>query len=90
MNAPKLFTFLTCCFISFDLFAQTPKAIEADLYDSFKKIDYWNKHTSIDTSTNWSDSLEKANDLFGKKLKYIQANVRIQLIRNFQAFQMRA
>ena len=57
MNTPKLFTLLSCCFISTNIFAQTPKAIEDDLYKSFAKIDYK------------SEDNTKANDVFGKKLK---------------------
>jgi hypothetical protein len=62
-----LFSFL--CFISYDLSAQTLKQIENDLLRSFKRIDYWDQQRSKDTSMAWSDSLEKANDVFGKKLK---------------------
>jgi len=59
-------------FISSSVFAQTPPQIEADLLKSFKKIDYWmekGRDTSFDTIIA-SDSLENANDIFARKLKY--------------------
>src|SRR5580692_4091341 len=55
--------------ITFNLSAQTHKQIEHDLLKSFKKIDYWDQQRSKDTSIAWEDSLEKANDVFGKELK---------------------
>jgi len=60
------------CSISSSLFAQTPQQIEADLVKSFKKIDYWmekGRDTSFDTLIA-SDSLDKANEGFAKKLKH--------------------
>ncbi|MBS1533222.1 MAG: hypothetical protein JSU01_23180 [Bacteroidetes bacterium] len=51
-----------CCVISPALFAQTPQQIEADLLKSFKKIDYCRDKKC--------DSLETANDVFAKKLKF--------------------
>ncbi len=54
------------------MFSQTPKAIEADLYKSFRKIDYWfekERDTTFDITIS-SDSLSKANEVFGGKLKY--------------------
>jgi len=41
-------------------FGQTPKAIEADLLRSFKKIEYW----SASKNENALDSLGLANTLF--------------------------
>jgi len=56
---------LCCCFAATDLFAQSPKAIEADLLKAYKKIDYWvEQRNKLDIS----DSLKKANDVFSKKL----------------------
>ncbi|MDB5153517.1 MAG: hypothetical protein JWR54_2268 [Mucilaginibacter sp.] len=70
----RLLLFTCRCFIAPDnLFAQSPKSIETDLLKSFKKIDYWDQQRSKDTTMAWSDSLEKANNVFAKKLKvYIQ------------------
>jgi hypothetical protein len=70
----RLFLFACCCFsASNNLFAQSPKAIEAALLRSFNRIDYWDQQRSKDATMAWSDSLEKANDVFAKKLKgYIQ------------------
>jgi hypothetical protein len=52
------------CLISFNLFAQTPKQIEADLLISFRKINFKQEDY---------DKLAAANDEFADKLKsYIQ------------------
>ena len=69
MKIGTRFTFLLLFLISSSSFAQSPKAFETDLYKSFKKIDYWDQQRSKDTTMAWSDSLEKANVIFGKKLK---------------------
>jgi hypothetical protein len=67
MKALKVFIFSCWLFSSAVSFAQTSKAIEADLYKSFKRIDYWfEKGRGI----TFSDSLAKANEIFGKKLAY--------------------
>lgn len=63
MKLIKLFLFACCCFIYSNLFAQTPKAIEADLLKSFKKIDYWFEQRKQ------YDSLQIVNDQFQQKLK---------------------
>lgn len=55
--------------ISANLFAQSPQAIEVDLLKSFKKIDYWGQKQR-DGQVNAGDSLEKANEVFGNKLKH--------------------
>ena len=65
-----LFTFL-CLFATTSLFAQNPKQIEADLLKSFSRIEYWSGQRGTDTSGAWIDSLETANDRFGKKLQVI-------------------
>jgi len=65
-----LFTFL-CLFATTSLFAQNPKQIEADLLKSFSRIEYWSGQRGTDTSGAWIDSLETANDRFGKKLQAI-------------------
>ena len=53
------------CMASANVFAQTPKAIEADLLNAFKKINYWDEQKN---STGADDSLNKANEVFSKKL----------------------
>lgn len=53
--------------LSANLFAQSPKAIEADLLNSFKRISYLEEHKR--NMINIDDSLYKANTVFGKKLK---------------------
>src|SRR3569832_1699030 len=60
-----------CILITSSLFAQVPRRIvEDDLAKSFKKIDYWNQQQRKDTTGAWGDSLQSANDVFGKKLQY--------------------
>jgi len=75
MKPVSLFTFALFSLISLNVFAQTPKEIEADLLKSFNKIDYWDAYRSThkDTINNLmkaNDSLDKACSVFGKKLKY--------------------
>jgi len=71
MKAFAFFVFVGCLFTSFDSYAQTPVAIEADLSRSFKRINYWNDKTRADTTGNliYEDSLENANEIFAKKIK---------------------
>jgi hypothetical protein len=64
LNLIAIFCFIT----SAKLLAQTPQAIENDLLKSFKKIEYWDEHRS-EESYRGEDSLSKANDVFGNKLK---------------------
>ncbi|WP_114936524.1 hypothetical protein [Mucilaginibacter endophyticus] len=54
------------CILSADLFAQTPKAIEADFDKAFEKISYWNEHSSEDTH---GDGLFTANLQIEAKVK---------------------
>jgi len=59
------------CLLSSSLFAQANRRIvEDDLAKSFKKINYWDQQRYKDTTDVWTDSLQSANDAFGKKLKY--------------------
>lgn len=69
MKHSSLVAVTILCLIASNLIAQTPRQIEGDLLKSFKKINYWDQQRLKDTSMAWSDSLEKANDIFGKKLK---------------------
>jgi hypothetical protein len=66
----KLFILIIGIFIISDSFSQTPKVIEADLLQSFKKIDYWSQKKG-DTTVNADDKLAEANDVFGKKLEEV-------------------
>jgi hypothetical protein len=66
MRSLKLLTF--CCLLCGNVFAQTPKNVEADLLKTFKKITYWSDYKG-DASVNTTDSLYKANGTFGKMLK---------------------
>jgi hypothetical protein len=49
-------------------YCQAPAAIEADLSKSYRKINYWDDRLN-DTTLNASDSLDKANLVFGQQLK---------------------
>jgi hypothetical protein len=71
MKPIGLVVFFILCFISGNLFAQSPKVIEADLLKSFTKIEYWGdpKHR-YDEKINGEDSLLRVNEIFGKKLFY--------------------
>ncbi|MBD1387485.1 hypothetical protein IDJ75_19530 [Mucilaginibacter rigui] len=68
MKTLKISLFVACCFISATSFAQSAKAIEADLLRSFKKLEYWDdkQRKGVDGA---SDSLETANDVFDSKIK---------------------
>src|SRR5258708_102144 len=91
MKTNKLFAFSSCFFISFNSFAQTPKAVEADIYQSFQKINYRNGYRyghSSDTGrvVNALDSPGKANKVFGDKLKYYTAKFPFTLSLKFSSF----
>lgn len=60
----------TCLIISFTTSAQSPKAIEADLLKSFKKIDNWHWRLGEDQGNPY-DSLVKANVAFIGELKKV-------------------
>lgn len=66
MKPVKILLFIACYFASASSFAQSPKAIEADLLRSFKKINYWDEKRS---DAGGDDSLANANNVFEKKLK---------------------
>jgi len=60
-----------CILITSSLSAQVPRRIvEDDLAKSFKKINNWYQQRDKDTTGAWGDSLQSANDVFGKKLQY--------------------
>lgn len=58
----KNLLFICFCLLSIGVFGQTPKAIEDEMVKSYKKLTYWAVHSKY-------DSLEKANDVLGFKLK---------------------
>jgi hypothetical protein len=66
MKSIKVLLCIVFCFVSANTFAQNPKAIEADLLRSFKKIGYWDQKRS---NAGVDDSLENANNVFENKLK---------------------
>jgi len=59
----KIYLLICCCLFNVDVFAQTPKEIEADLLTSFKKIAY-------SRDKNDDEGISKANNVFAEKLKY--------------------
>ena len=75
-------------FIPCVTFCQTPKAIEADLVKSFKRIDYWygkKGDTTLDILTA-TDSLAKANDVFGRKLQHYTSTYPFTINQKFPGF----
>ncbi|MEO7213794.1 hypothetical protein [Mucilaginibacter sp.] len=70
MKAFKIFLFTSCLLASANLSAQTPQSIETGLLKSFNRIGYWDEKLN-DTTFNAGDSLDKANDVFGAKLKAV-------------------
>ncbi|MBS1524026.1 MAG: hypothetical protein JST19_00165 [Bacteroidetes bacterium] len=73
MKCLNFYLFVFYCLTTLSVFAQAPRRIvEDDLAKSFKRIDYWDQRHNKDTS--WSDSLQAANDVFGKKLQYYTNN----------------
>ncbi|MES2269200.1 MAG: hypothetical protein V4520_20720 [Bacteroidota bacterium] len=67
MKPIKVLLLIFCCLATANTFAQSPKAIEADLLKSFKRISYWDDNKR--NNDNGDDSLQKANEVFAKKLK---------------------
>lgn len=56
------------------LFAQSPKAIKADLLKNLNKINYWDKRTLPDGKEINFDLLTKANDDLERKVKFYGRN----------------
>jgi len=85
MRTFAVFVFVGCCFASINVFAQTPKTIEADLLKSFKRIGYCYQKKYHDTTydAKYEDSLAEANKLFGKKLKYYAEKYPATIMQNF-------
>jgi hypothetical protein len=85
MRAFAFFVFVGCCLVSISAFSQTPKQIEADLLKSFKQIQYWNEKRYEDTTyhSEYEDSLDDANKVFGKKLKYYAEKYPTTIMQNF-------
>ncbi|BAU53330.1 hypothetical protein [Mucilaginibacter gotjawali] len=86
MKAFKLLCLLL--FIPFITFAQTPKTIETDLVSAFNRIDYWYGKQGDTTSDILavSDSLAKANDIFGRKLQYYTSKYPFTISQKFSSF----
>nr|WP_294948818.1 hypothetical protein [uncultured Mucilaginibacter sp.] len=68
MKTLKLFLLTICCLTSAEVWAQISKTIEADLLQSFKRINYW-AEKDRKGQEGAADSLGDVNDAFGKKLK---------------------
>jgi len=93
MKAFVTFVFLCCCFAIVNLFAQTPKAVEGDLLKWDNRIDYWEQYINEQRDTTdaaakkviaGEDSLEKANDVFGDKLKFYTNKYPFTISQNFK------
>ena len=79
MKILNLSILLFLAFVTFNLCAQTPKQIEDDLLKSFKRIDYWDEYRGsnkdkADDLMKANDSLNKACNIFGEKLKSYTSN----------------
>jgi len=91
MKLLAFFAFVYCCFTSINVFGQTPKAIEDDLFQSYKMIENWsesrdNHRYVYDIQRKANDSLDKANTLFGKKLKYYTGKYPFTITQKFSSF----
>ena len=91
MKAACLFAFLYC-FSPIVSIAQSPDSIEADLNQSYKKIDQWavyrNQHRVDATLGNYmraNDSLGKATTIFGEKLQYYTAKYPSTIVQKFSS-----
>jgi len=82
MKPWSLIAFLFLFLVSVNCCGQTPKSVEADLLKSFKKIDYWFEKEQ-QAPMGAFDSLKKANDVFGKKLKYCTSKYPFTLHQTF-------
>jgi hypothetical protein len=70
MKPLNLLLLTLLCFITYDLSAQKQKKIKDDLLQSFREIDCWNAQKPTDSTGEVYDSLARANENFGKKLKF--------------------
>ncbi|MGI4729387.1 MAG: hypothetical protein ACRYGB_12500 [Janthinobacterium lividum] len=52
----------------------TPRNVEQELHFWAAKIDFWEKVDHQTETNHWEDSLQNANQTFGKKLKYYTEN----------------
>ena len=70
MKPIKSFLLIGCCFASLNIFAQSPRAIEADLLKSLKRIDDAYQKADNDTTDNdrLADKITTTNDAFAAKL----------------------
>jgi hypothetical protein len=82
MKAYKFILLLLLIVTSLNTLAQTPKSIEADLYKSYKKIDYWFGKKG-DATIKADDSLSKANEVFGRKLAYYTSKYSFTIHQKF-------
>ncbi|MDR3694270.1 hypothetical protein [Mucilaginibacter sp.] len=87
MKAFRLLVYLLF-FVPIITFAQTPKAIETDLVNAFNRIDYWYGKQGDTTSDILavSDSLAKANDIFGRKLQHYTSKYPFTISQKFSSF----
>lgn len=82
MKSIKLIVVLCCCFMSANLYAQSPQEIENDLLRIFRRVNYYGTHKK-----EWKavDSLKKMNSMFAYKLKYYTAKYPFTISQDFAA-----
>ena len=85
----KIYLLIVGCLFSVGAFAQTSKAIEADLLKSLNQINYWDRKTLPDNKEVNFDLLSKANNDLERKLKYygkINSNVINKVFKDIGGF----
>jgi hypothetical protein len=87
MNRLGIITFLIL--ISIKSFGQKTGAtkIEKDLHYWMNKIDYWQQVSNHDDGERWIDSLTKANQTFGKKLKFYTSTYPSTINQQFKSLE---
>jgi hypothetical protein len=84
MKVPAVFVF-ACLFMPVMVSAQGRQSVEADLNKAYWKIDYWDQRKN-DTTVQAFDSVEKANDLFSKKLAWYTNKYAFTINYPFKSF----
>lgn len=70
MKSLKPLLIAVLCFVTCNLSAQSSRQIKKDLLQSFREIDCWSAQKSTDSTGAIYDSLDRANNIFSKKLKF--------------------
>jgi hypothetical protein len=83
----KIYFFIVSCFISVNVFAQSPKAIEKDLDKLYAKREYWSQKIVDDETGNVLQSMTNADEEFGEKLTYYASNYPFTINYKFNWFE---